>query len=193
MTSTNLPLPSPGAIAVASLTQAAKAKRKWDAVITLEDPRCRPCHRFRFTKKPAPPQLILAFEDVDDGSLGVRCATADQVERAIAFGRDHVSSSLLVHCQHGIGRSAAIALAIITDRLGPGKESEAVDMLLALRPEVTPNLVALAHADQILGREGRLIAALHENEAKRPSALQRRQNRIDFYEANPELYAKARP
>jgi len=58
--------PAPGDVVVGSLSQARKHKRRFDAVITLEDPACRPANRLRFTRRPSLPHLVLAFEDVDD-------------------------------------------------------------------------------------------------------------------------------
>lgn len=109
----------PGELVVASLSQAKRHKRSFGAVITLEDPACRPANRLRFHRRPSPAHLVLAFEDVDDDTLGVRVATREQVGQVITFARTHTDKSLLVHCFHGVGRSAAAALAILADRLGP--------------------------------------------------------------------------
>lgn len=178
-----------GDIVVASLSQARKHKRSFDAVITLEDPSCRPANRLRFTRRPAPPHLVLAFEDVDDDTLGVRVATRDQVADALTFGRSHTAGSLLVHCFHGVGRSAAVALAIMADRLGPGEERAALDRLIEIRPESTPNLVVVKLADDVLGRRGRLIAAVSAWEAEAPGLAEKRTARLQLVQSNPQLYS----
>lgn len=185
-----LPLPCPGGIAVGSLAQANRHKRKFDAVLTLEDPRARPGERLRFTKNPAPFHLSLAFEDVDSDEFGYASATADQVRIALDFARQHATGSLLVHCFHGVGRSAAIALAILADRLGEGHEVEAVAELLAIRPEATPNFIVLTHADAILNRKGQLTNALSAFEQGRPDKLAARIRRHQYARENPSLYAK---
>jgi protein-tyrosine phosphatase len=41
---------------------------------------------------------------------------------------------IAVHCEHGKGRSAAIALALLVDHLGDGRERDAVNALLRLMP-----------------------------------------------------------
>ena len=181
--------PAPSDVVVGSLSQARKHKRRFDAVITLEDPACRPSNRLRFTRHPAPAHLVLAFEDVDDDTLGVRVATRDQVADALAFARVHATGSLLVHCFHGLGRSAATALAIFADRLGPGAERAALDQLLAIRSEATPNLVIVKLADDILGRRGDLIATVAAWEAATPGLTEKRKARLQMVRSSPQLYS----
>lgn len=174
---------------VAGLSQARKHKRRFDAVLTLEDPECRPANRLRFHRQPAPAHLVLAFEDVDDDTLGVRVATPDQVGEAIAFARVHVGGALLVHCFHGVGRSAAVALAILADRAGPGGELAALDRLLSIRPQATPNLVVVKLADEVLGRGGALVAAVSAWEDATPGLKEKRAMRLRLLFANPHLYS----
>jgi len=181
--------PSPGDVVVASLSQARKHKRRFDAVLTLEDPGCRSANQLRFTRHPSPPHLVLAFEDVDDDSLGVRVASRDQVVEALEFARRHALGSLLVHCFHGVGRSAAIALAIIADRLGPGADSAALNQLLMIRPSATPNLVVVKLADDILERQGGLIAAVAAWEMIAPGLKERREARLQMVKSSPQLYS----
>lgn len=182
--------PAPGSIAVGSLAQAKRHKRRFDAVITLEDPHARQNLRLRFGGKAAPAHLVLTFEDVDVTSLGIRVATLGEVREAIEFARVYVEGSLLVHCFHGVGRSAAIALAIIADRFGPGAEREALDRLLTVRPEATPNLVVVELADQVLQRSGQLVSALATWEASVPRLKVARAARLKLVQTHPELYAR---
>lgn len=184
--STPLPEARPGVLAVGGFSQANRQRRRWDAVLTCEDPRERQCLRLDDR-----PQLVLAFEDCDDESLGYAVATPDQLQAALSFMRENREGSLLVHCMHGVGRSAALALMDLADRLGPGHEDEAVNTLLALRPEATPNLVAVSLADRLLDRSGDLIAALQRSEAANPEKIRARQRRHQYAVENPGLYARA--
>jgi predicted protein tyrosine phosphatase len=181
--------PAPGDVVVGSLAQARKHKRRFDAVITLEDPGCRSANKLRFNRHPSPAHLVLAFEDVDDDTLGVRVATRDQVAEALAFARTHAKGSLLAHCFHGVGRSAAVALAIFSDRLGPGNERTALKQLLAIRPIATPNLVVVKLADSILQRQGDLAAAVAAWENAAPGMKEKREARLQLVQTNPELYS----
>lgn len=190
---TPLALPSPGGVSVGNLPQAKRHKRKFDAVITIEEPGARPNLRLRFAPDPGREHLVLQFEDVDTDSLGIRVATQADVERAVAFARSWTDRSLLVHCFHGVGRSAGIALAILADRLGPGNEAQALERLLAVRPEVTPNLVVVALADELLRRSGMLVAAVAAWEVTAPGLTEARAMRLHFATTRPELYARAQP
>ncbi|RAK66362.1 hypothetical protein [Phenylobacterium kunshanense] len=97
--------------------------------------------------------------------------------------------ALLVHCFHGVGRSAAVALAILADRAGPGREQAALDRLLAIRPQATPNLVVVKLADEVLGRNGALVAAVSAWEIAMPGLQEQRATRRRFLLANPNLYS----
>lgn len=188
--SSQLSRPISGGVAVGSLAQAKRYKRRFDAVITLEDPGCRQNVQLRFWTKPAPAHLILAFEDVDTTNLGIRVATHADALEAIEFTRGYTEQSWLVHYYHGVGRSAAIALAILADRHGAGEERNALNQLLAIRPEITPNLVIVDLADQILATSGRLIATVAEWEATVPGLSAARAARLRLAQTRPELYAR---
>lgn len=179
------------AVKVSSLATAKHSKRRYDAVLTVEDPGMR--NGLRFHRTPHPDHLILMFEDVDDPVPGVALPHERHVEAALAFGREHAQGSVLVHCRAGVARSAALGLAIIADRLGPGMEREAVERLLRARPVAIPNLIVLGMADRLLGRSGRLVGAWLEVEASHPQYAEHRNLKRRMFAANPSLYAAERP
>jgi predicted protein tyrosine phosphatase len=137
--------------------------------------------RVRFDQPPHPDQLVLSFVDLDRpappphaGSPKLRLADRADIENAVAFGRAENRDRLLVHCNAGVGRSTAVALAIIADKLGPGREREALDELLRLRPQAIPNLHVLALADDVLGRGGELVRVVRDWDEARPENAQHR-------------------
>jgi predicted protein tyrosine phosphatase len=67
---------------------------------------------------------------------------------------------VLVHCHMGISRSTA-AVVILLAQQNPGAEREAFAELRRLRPFSWPNSRMIAMADDLLGRGGALIEALH--------------------------------
>lgn len=144
-------------IAIASASRARRIKRRYAAVITIEDPALPTARRVRFHRVPHPAHLVLAFEDLDTPTTSIITASRKQIAAAIEFGRANQTGALLVHCHAGISRSTAAALAIIADRLGPGREEVALVELLKLQPMAVPNLHVIALADDILGRDGRLL------------------------------------
>lgn len=183
--------PSAGCIAVGALNQARRHGRRYQAILTLQDPRCRWGHRLTFHAGDAHlDRLTISCEDFDLDDRDVAVATEADVDAILAFGRKHAGDALLIHCMHGVGRSAAAALAILADRLGAGREKDAVAKLFAMRPEATPNLVITALADRALDRNGALTSALAQYEAAAPSFAAKRRMRLELFEKNPELFAR---
>ncbi|GGF46342.1 hypothetical protein GCM10011611_61030 [Aliidongia dinghuensis] len=181
-------------IEIAGASRARRVKRRFDAVITIEDPGLPPSRRVRFHRVPHPDHLVLIFEDLDEPHPPIITATIEHVEAAISFARERPAASLLVHCHAGIGRSPAIALAIIADRLGSGFEPEALGELLRLRPMAVPNLLAIKHADAALDRNGKLLALVEEWDGRHPRNRQRRAlNRQAILDAYPSLRRKHGP
>ena len=100
-----------GSVAVTTLNRARRTKRRYDAVITIEDPGQR--NPLRFHVSPHPEHLVMKFEDVDFRAQGIALPCQEHVAAAVKFGRRHPEGSILVHCKAGIARSTALALAII--------------------------------------------------------------------------------
>ncbi len=65
---------------------------------------------------------------------------------------------LLIHCDAGLGRSTATGYLAWSLFLGPGREAEAFEAMKesCLETRIIPNSVIVAHADDILGRQGAL-------------------------------------
>jgi predicted protein tyrosine phosphatase len=67
---------------------------------------------------------------------------------------------LLVHCWAGVSRSPAAAFILACARSAPGQELGIAQALRRASPFATPNALMVALADEALGREGRMIAAV---------------------------------
>lgn len=151
-----------GEITVHSRAWTRRHKREFDAVLTIEDPNQR--NGVRFHRSPRPDHLVLRFADLDKPAPGpaanwpvLRMPTDEDLRSALEFARRHVNGRLLVHCNVGVARSTAVALAILVDRVGPGREVDCLKKLLELRPIAVPNLYAVKLADDVLGCDGRLL------------------------------------
>ena len=129
------------------------------------------------TRRESARLLTLSFDDIGLERYGAFVGpTMEDVSRAIEFGRRVAAGTdffdgpsphpplIAVHCEYGESRSAAIALALLADSLGPGREREAVNTLLRLdiedRMHPNPRIVSLA--DACLFRYGRLDQGLQE-------------------------------
>jgi len=105
--------------------------------------------------------LLLAMSDITAEMDGHIIPARDHVERFLGFirqwDREH---PIVVHCWAGISRSTAGAyIAVCALRPNRG-EGEIAECLRAASPSATPNARLVALADEILGRGGRMRAAI---------------------------------
>lgn len=79
----------------------------------------------------------------------------------IDFARSVQSTDgmLLCHCGAGMSRAPAAALICLATWRGPGAEAECVERIHSLRRGAVPHAGLVRFADDLLGRDGRLIAA----------------------------------
>jgi len=110
------------------------------------------------------------FQDVvsvkDAEALDAKAPTAADIREVLKYGRECLLASreepthLLVHCTQGASRSPAAAYAILCLWLGKGREMQAKNFLLKIRPNSVPNLLVVAHADKLLRRGGKMVEAI---------------------------------
>lgn len=110
-------------------------------------------------------RLTLRFHDEIEPSPGMILPERSHMEELMRFGetidlRPEESDHLLVHCTMGISRStAAMATLLAQDR--PDLDDEAIfARILKVRPQAWPNSRMVGLADELLGRNGRFMAAL---------------------------------
>ena len=113
----------------------------------------------------APPRerLTLRFHDIIMPTPGQIMPTRADMEHVLAFGRTLPGGDpahLLVHCHMGISRSTAAATAILLQARPEMDEDEVLAHIFEVRGKAWPNSLMIAHADDLLGRQGRLAAAL---------------------------------
>jgi predicted protein tyrosine phosphatase len=122
----------------------------------IEDPRAfdafAPHHR-----------LTLRFHDIIDPQPDRLGPTRADVERLLAFGRelsDTPQGHLLIHCQAGVSRSTAAAALILAQARPDRPAREALETVSRIRPRAWPNLRILEFGDELLGRNGEMVAAV---------------------------------
>jgi predicted protein tyrosine phosphatase len=104
--------------------------------------------------------LRLAFHDIVEPVPGLVVPDRDMMQAVLKFGRDsEPQRALLIHCWAGISRSSAAAFAIACDR-NPGFERDIAVELRRRSPSATPNRLMVRLADDLLERDGRMIAAI---------------------------------
>ncbi|MCG8561548.1 MAG: tyrosine protein phosphatase [Hyphomicrobiales bacterium] len=105
--------------------------------------------------------LRLAMNDISEPQPGLvppnQDHVAELIDFAIAWDR---RGPMLIHCWAGISRSTAAAfIALCT--LNPDQEEDGIARSLrSASPTATPNSRLVALADEILGRDGRMSAAV---------------------------------
>jgi predicted protein tyrosine phosphatase len=110
-------------------------------------------------------KLELRFDDIIEDEPGLMPPQRAHVEQLLEFGRGLDGepagrAHLLVHCHAGISRSSA-SMALLIAQAAPERAAEAIfaDML-AIRPQIWPNLRIIEMGDELLGRNGEMVAAV---------------------------------
>ncbi|MBE7248573.1 MAG: protein tyrosine phosphatase [Actinomycetospora chiangmaiensis] len=104
---------------------------------------------------------IIGVSDIAEARDGHVLPAEEHVARVLDFVRAWPREKpLVVHCYAGISRSTAAAY-IAACALAPERDEGAIaDALRAASPSATPNPRLVAVADRMLGREGRMVAAV---------------------------------
>ena len=106
--------------------------------------------------------LKLAVNDIVDPAAGTAPPVRAHMDQLIAFSRSwDASAPMVIHCWAGISRSMASAFAILCDRLGENREIEIARIMRQRAPHAQPNRLLVRHADDALGRRGRMLEALN--------------------------------
>lgn len=106
--------------------------------------------------------LTLAMNDITFKGTGDLVAPDDaHIQRLIDFaaGWDQ-SAPLLVHCWMGVSRSPASAVIAALSLFPDQDEKALAARLRAASPYATPNARIIEIGDRLLGRDGRLVAAI---------------------------------
>ena len=109
---------------------------------------------------PGVPQLVLRFHDISRPTPGFVAPDRAMVAAILAFGAAWIEPGpLLVHCWMGISRSTAAAFILACAADSSRAELEIARALRRASPTATPNPLVVALADELLDRDGRLVAA----------------------------------
>ena len=105
--------------------------------------------------------LRLHMHDISEPVEGQVSPDAAHVEQLLQFARRwNRAAPMVIHCYAGISRSTAAAFTTVC-ALNPHRDE--AEIALALRqasPTAMPNQRIVRLADQLLGRDGRMVAAV---------------------------------
>jgi len=105
--------------------------------------------------------LKLTFHDITAPAEGFTAPAADHVETLIHFLKARQGHDpMLIHCWAGISRSTASAFTAMCLYNPDVDELKLAQQLRSLSHVATPNRRIVAFADDILGRQGRMVDAI---------------------------------
>lgn len=127
-------------------------------------------------------RTTLRFHDAIEPEPHLLMPEREDVDTILRFGRDFEEAGadeghLLIHCHMGVSRSTAAMTMLLAQAHPDQDEREIADHIRAIRPVAWPNLRMIAFADELMGRKGRLVAAVGTIYARRIA------ERPDFAEA----------
>jgi len=121
-------------------------------------------------------RTTLQFHDVIEPAPGLILPDVHHVEAIFSFGyslaRDAARGEghLLVHCHMGISRSTAAMLMLLAQAHPQEDADRLFERLREIRPQAWPNLRMIEFADDLLGLDGHLTAALGRHYARQLAA-----------------------
>ncbi|HEY2707173.1 MAG TPA: hypothetical protein VGI95_03905 [Caulobacteraceae bacterium] len=105
--------------------------------------------------------LRLGVHDIATPQAGFTAPTPATVEQVLAFAEGwDATQPMVVHCWAGISRSTASAFAIACQRSPRADELKIALSIRKASPSAFPNRRIVAFADDILGRQGRMLEAV---------------------------------
>lgn len=108
-------------------------------------------------------RLFLGFNDIVEETPGFMPPEKTHAQQLIDFvTKWDQADPLVVHCWMGVSRSTAGAYITQCALMPDADEYELAKELRAASPEATPNMRLIHFADEILGRDRRMILAIDE-------------------------------
>ena len=105
-------------------------------------------------------RLALRFHDIIEPLPDRLPPSRRDVVELLAFGRELGDPGhLLVHCHAGVSRSTAAATLILAQAYPDRPAADALEAVVRLRPHAWPNLRMLEFGDELLERNGEIVAA----------------------------------
>jgi predicted protein tyrosine phosphatase len=105
--------------------------------------------------------LVLGMDDISDPLDGYVLPCEEHVVRLITFVRTwNRATPLVVHCYAGISRSTAGAYVAACALNSSRCELAIAHALRGASPTASPNIRIVSLADRVLGRDGRMVAAI---------------------------------
>jgi predicted protein tyrosine phosphatase len=110
---------------------------------------------------PAARHLRIKVNDIAETMPGLVAPDEAMVTRIVQFGAGWTAEApMLVHCWAGISRSTATAFILACERNPDVQETKIAQTLRSASRYASPNRRFVALADDLLGRNGRMVDAV---------------------------------
>lgn len=117
----------------------------------------------RLPKAPGVALLTLRMHDIPQPAADRLAPTRAMIEDLLAFTDGWTGEHpLMAQCWAGVSRSTAAAYIAACQKFPERAERDLAAILRRASPVATPNSLMVEHADALLRREGRMIAAIGE-------------------------------
>lgn len=138
------------------------------------------------------PQLILTFWDSEQPvSQG---PDKEQIKQGLDFAAKHIGQgTVLIHCNAGKARSAALALGVMAQACPDESEKDLIDRLLEIRPIAAPNILVMEMVDELTNRNGKLLQAVKDHPVLSANRKAAEERRLAYLQKNPDLLKKLNP
>jgi predicted protein tyrosine phosphatase len=105
--------------------------------------------------------LMLDMDDITEAQVDMALPSEKHIVELLDFVTDwNQNAPMLVHCFAGMSRSTACAFIALCALNPKHTEARIAAAMSRLSPTATPNRRLVALADDILGRDGQMIAAV---------------------------------
>jgi predicted protein tyrosine phosphatase len=114
-----------------------------------------------FKELPVQRHLKLTLHDIAVASPGLNAPAANDAQRLVDFIKEWDGvAPMLIHCWAGISRSTASAYTALCMMRDEPEDVLAWELRTA-SASASPNPLLIAHVDKLLGRSGRMTAAIN--------------------------------
>lgn len=125
-----------------------------------------------FDRYDAHERTTLRFHDIIESRPGQILPQPEHVQDILRFGAElsesrtgRTEGHLLVHCHMGVSRSTAAMLTLMAQARPDEEADHLFERLREIRAQAWPNSRMVGFADDLLGRQGRLVDALSRHYA----------------------------
>lgn len=130
-------------------------------------------------------RAIFRFHDIIAPEPGYILPTKADMQRILELGQklmaDEAQLHFLVHCHQGVSRSTAVVTSLLAQAHPELEEDKLFAKLREYRLKAWPNSLMIQYADELLGKDGRLLEALARHYAyqiERRPAYERLMNNL---------------